>query len=443
MLPLEGITVIAVEQAVAAPFCSSRLADAGAHVIKVERPEGDFARGYDAAARGQSSYFVWLNRGKDSQVIDLSTQQGRGQLEKLIAGADVLLQNLKPGSMDRLGFSLQRLRKDYPSLICCTISGYGDEGPDVADLQTMLPRFEGEVDGDFGSITEAAVLDYQRSRGLDVDGLVGQQTWTALYAHKAPLPPPPPPPHMLSKKDQVAIEKIASNSEAAGYYWEDRGEAPAGYTSGMALAFAQTYRKLLAGHPAAIEMAKARRDSDYDALNVYREEFEDLNIPIDRDGPDVLRGLYALMLGHGMRESSGKHCCGRDQSADNVESTTCEAGLMQTSYNAHSFSDPEFSELMAEYGDPSNQGTCYLSAFEEEVSCSASDWESYGSGVGYQFQELCKHCPAFAVETCGLTLRARCDHYGPIIRGETELTAAAEDLFKQVQDYVDRHVEVA
>ena len=129
MLPLEGITVIAVEQAVAAPFCSSRLADAGAHVIKVERPEGDFARGYDAAARGQSSYFVWLNRGKDSQVIDLATSEGRDQLEKLIGGADVLLQNLKPGSMDKLGFSLARLKKDYPALILCTISGYGDEGP--------------------------------------------------------------------------------------------------------------------------------------------------------------------------------------------------------------------------------------------------------------------------------------------------------------------------
>src|SRR6201993_4245696 len=129
MLPLEGITVIAVEQAVAAPFCSSRLADAGAHVIKVERPEGDFARGYDAAARGQSSYFVWLNRGKDSQVIDLATKEGRGQLERLIAGADVLLQNLKPGSMDKLGFSIERLKKDYPALILCTISGYGDEGP--------------------------------------------------------------------------------------------------------------------------------------------------------------------------------------------------------------------------------------------------------------------------------------------------------------------------
>src|SRR6478736_6213040 len=129
MLPLEGLIVVAVEQAVAAPFCSSRLADAGAHVIKVERPEGDFARGYDAAARGQSSYFVWLNRGKESVVIDLATKEGRQSLEELIASADVLLQNLKPGSMDKLGFSLDRLKKDYPALICCTISGYGDDGP--------------------------------------------------------------------------------------------------------------------------------------------------------------------------------------------------------------------------------------------------------------------------------------------------------------------------
>jgi itaconate CoA-transferase len=129
MLPLEGITVIAVEQAVAAPFCSSRLADAGAHVIKIERPEGDFARGYDVAAKGQSSYFVWLNRGKDSVVVDLASEVGRHTLEELIASADVLIQNLKPGSMDKLGFSLARLRKDYPALICCTITGYGDDGP--------------------------------------------------------------------------------------------------------------------------------------------------------------------------------------------------------------------------------------------------------------------------------------------------------------------------
>jgi itaconate CoA-transferase len=129
MLPLEGLTVVAVEQAVAAPFCTSRLADAGANVIKIERPEGDFARDYDAAAKGQSSYFVWLNRGKKSVVIDLATDEGRKSLETLIASADVLVQNLKPGSMDKLGFSRERLLKDYPTLISCTISGYGDDGP--------------------------------------------------------------------------------------------------------------------------------------------------------------------------------------------------------------------------------------------------------------------------------------------------------------------------
>lgn len=129
MLPLEGLTVVAVEQAVAAPFCTSRLADAGANVIKIERPEGDFARDYDAAAKGQSSYFVWLNRGKKSVVIDLATDEGRKALETLIASADVLVQNLKPGSMDKLGFSRERLLKEYPALISCTISGYGDDGP--------------------------------------------------------------------------------------------------------------------------------------------------------------------------------------------------------------------------------------------------------------------------------------------------------------------------
>ena len=102
-LPLQGLTVVAVEQAVAAPFCSSRLADAGARVIKIERPEGDFARQYDHLVHGESAYFVWLNRGKESVVIDLATDAGRKELEALIASADVLLQNLKPGAMDKLG----------------------------------------------------------------------------------------------------------------------------------------------------------------------------------------------------------------------------------------------------------------------------------------------------------------------------------------------------
>ena len=129
MRPLEGIVVVAVEQAVAAPFCTSRLADAGAEVIKIERPEGDFARGYDDAAKGQSSYFVWLNRGKRSQVIDLMTPAGRETLAGLIAGADVMVQNLKPGSLEKLGFGAEALAAKYPRLIQCSISGYGETGP--------------------------------------------------------------------------------------------------------------------------------------------------------------------------------------------------------------------------------------------------------------------------------------------------------------------------
>jgi len=128
-LPLAGLTVISVEQAVAAPFCTARLADAGARVIKVERPEGDFARGYDDIANGQSIHFIWLNRGKESVVLDLTQADDRARLEHLIAGADVLVQNLKPGAFARLGFAIERLRRDYPRLVCCSISGYGDDGP--------------------------------------------------------------------------------------------------------------------------------------------------------------------------------------------------------------------------------------------------------------------------------------------------------------------------
>jgi crotonobetainyl-CoA:carnitine CoA-transferase CaiB-like acyl-CoA transferase len=128
-LPLAGLTVIAIEQAVAAPFCTSRLADAGARVIKIERPEGDFARGYDDVAAGQSSYFVWLNRGKESVVLDLAGPQDRARLADLIAGADVVVQNLKPGALQRMGLGPEELRRRHPRLIICSISGYGETGP--------------------------------------------------------------------------------------------------------------------------------------------------------------------------------------------------------------------------------------------------------------------------------------------------------------------------
>ena len=130
MNPLEGITVLALEQAVAAPFATRQLADLGARVIKVERPgAGDFARGYDTTVKGLSSHFVWLNRSKESLTLDLKQPEARDILERLLAEADVFIHNLAPGAAGRLGFGAERLRKEYPQLIVCGISGYGFTGP--------------------------------------------------------------------------------------------------------------------------------------------------------------------------------------------------------------------------------------------------------------------------------------------------------------------------
>ena len=126
---LDGLLVVSLEQAVAAPYAASRLADAGARVIKVERPEGDFARGYDADARGHSSYFVWLNRGKESIALDLKNPEEMKILKQMLARADVFIQNLMPGALERLGVSMANLRKENPALITCDISGYGASGP--------------------------------------------------------------------------------------------------------------------------------------------------------------------------------------------------------------------------------------------------------------------------------------------------------------------------
>jgi len=127
--PLEGILVVALEQAVAAPLCSCRLADAGARVIKIERAEGDFARGYDRVARGQCSYFVWLNRGKQSLVLDIKDEGDRALLHRLIARADVFLQNLAPGAAARAGVDPAELARRHKRLVACSITGYGESGP--------------------------------------------------------------------------------------------------------------------------------------------------------------------------------------------------------------------------------------------------------------------------------------------------------------------------
>jgi crotonobetainyl-CoA:carnitine CoA-transferase CaiB-like acyl-CoA transferase len=127
--PLEGLLVVSLEQAVAAPYCSCKLADAGARVIKLERAEGDFARGYDRVVHGESAYFVWLNRGKESLAVDLKQPDDLALVKRILAKADVFIQNLAPGAAGRLGLGHEVLRKAHPRLITCDISGYGESGP--------------------------------------------------------------------------------------------------------------------------------------------------------------------------------------------------------------------------------------------------------------------------------------------------------------------------
>jgi itaconate CoA-transferase len=128
--PLAGVTVVALEQAVAAPFATRQLADLGARVIKVERPgSGDFARSYDTTVRGQASYFVWLNRGKESIELDIKSADGQAVLSALVGRADVLVQNLAPGAAERAGLGAEELRGRHPRLITCSVSGYGPAGP--------------------------------------------------------------------------------------------------------------------------------------------------------------------------------------------------------------------------------------------------------------------------------------------------------------------------
>jgi hypothetical protein len=241
----------------------------------------------------------------------------------------------------------------------------------------------------------------------------------------------------LPPYDQALVDQccqIAMASPIAEFEWIDRGQAPAGYTQGMACAFATVVRKWLAGDSAAREMAKADTgDDEVDALTWYADIFGDRGMFNNVDGLDTLRHLFVLLMGLGMRESSGQYCCGRDMSADNVEAVTAEAGLFQMSWNAAGCSD-EMQKLMEVYASCPPQ--CASAIFAQDVECSAADWDCYGSGAGADYQELAKACPQFAVETAAIGLRNLRQHWGPINRREAEIRIEADEMFQQVQDYI-------
>ena len=192
----------------------------------------------------------------------------------------------------------------------------------------------------------------------------------------------------------------------------------------------------MAQNSAALEMAKANsHDANHDALSWYAGIFDEHEMNNDADGVDTLRHLFVLLMGLGMRESSGRHCCGRDMSADNVDPYTCEAGLFQMSWNASS-SSPEMQKLFEEYSHKQATLICAASHFSQDVSCSTAEWRVYGTGPGRAYQTLAKTCPQFAVETTAIGLRKLRKHWGPIVRYEAEVRDDANDLFLNVQHLI-------
>ncbi len=204
---LDGLLVVALEQAVAAPYCTAQLAAAGARVIKVERAGGDFARGYDTVAKGASSYFTWLNQGKQSIVLDLKAHDDLALLRRMIARADVFIENLAPGAAARAGLGPQVLQADHPGLICCGISGYGD-GPGVTGLKAydLLVQAESGLsaitgDGDHmarigvsicdigaGMAAHAAILEALIAKGITGRGRVLEVTLFDVAAYWMTVP---------------------------------------------------------------------------------------------------------------------------------------------------------------------------------------------------------------------------------------------------------------
>jgi hypothetical protein len=200
----------------------------------------------------------------------------------------------------------------------------------------------------------------------------------------------------------------------------------------MSLGYARMFCKLNAADAAAVEAAKADTgDATKDELAHFQPEFAALGMSNGEAEPTTLRHLFVLLMGLGMRESSGRHCEGRDMSAQNVQAETCETGLFQFSYNSRTAS-PRLLELIQAYSGRKD----FLTTFRKGVTCDPDSWANYGSGAGADFQKLAKECPAFAVEYAAVLVRNRLRHFGPLKTKKAELRADADVLFQQVEAYL-------
>lgn len=228
--------------------------------------------------------------------------------------------------------------------------------------------------------------------------------------------------------DNDRVIAIAKASAIATYRWKNRGRAPIGYIQGMAIAYAEACEDLTAGDEVVVAItAPLLGDDAHDALDWYHATLGDAGLGVN-DKAARLSAVFAILLGLGMRESSGKHCEGRDISVENVTAETAEAGLFQVSYNSI-----RVQSLLQPLFDHYHGRDDLLTVFDDGVHCSASSWKDWGEGPGVEFQALTKSCPKFAVLYAALLLRHQRRHWGPINRKEAEVTADTAALLSAVR----------
>jgi len=223
--------------------------------------------------------------------------------------------------------------------------------------------------------------------------------------------------------------------------FRQRGKAPSGYIKGLALTWAKAVCNPTRADVALISKPKTDNLAK-DSLAWYSAKFQSLGMSNSATGLDTARHVYTLLLGLGMRESSGKHCVGRDVSANFKTSTSAEAGIVQTSWGA-SRTSSVLPAMFQSY--KSKKSGCFLSTFKEGVSCSTSDWKNWGTGEGMEWQKLTKECPAFGLEYGSVLLRTlggNKGEFGPLRRREAEIKPECDSMLKSIQTYVAAHPDV-
>lgn len=249
---------------------------------------------------------------------------------------------------------------------------------------------------------------------------------------------------ITTNEDPVStIRKLANSAQCRSPNpergWNDRGRAPKAYLEGMALVFARSVCQRQRTDVELVSSAAGsvgRSPERTDGLVAYRAEFAALGRTNERSGADTLRNTYTLLIGLGMRESSGQYCVGRDRSANFTSADSAEAGLFQTSWGVNR-ANPELASLFQRYR--TDQSGCLLNVFSQGVACGAHDAETWGEGTGAEWQKLSKTCPAFATEYAAVVLRTSGGtngEFGPIRNRAAQLVPACESMLKQVQTYV-------